>query len=392
MNLSFGQKIICFIISIIAINNIIPTYCIYKPSYSGLLLFALGLLGQAVIFHFKYSRIFCFDKKIFIYIILLLSLSCFQFFFNSEFLLITGIEFISIYFLLSFFLFKYEMKDQVVHYFIMLTTCLFSFSLVEYVFHLLGQDFIMAPYLERGEDSGQIYAQGIFNLYRLNVIVPRFQGLFKEPGHLGVCAGLLLYSWRKLSNYQRIVWTISGLLSLSLAFYILAFGALLFNMSKLNVKQTVLSLSIIILCGLEIYSFTSEIVDEMIIMRVEEYIEDGDNRSTADFNIELTKMFNTERYLYGYGNERFFASGYSWGNAGVKVDLYKYGCIGVLIIFIMSLLLILKNRYSSLKYKLLCIVLFCMCYYSGDIKFALYFWLILFYVGDQQTVKYNLML
>lgn len=384
MPLTIQQKLFCIIICLTTFNQIIPVYCIYKPSSLGIYFFSIGILLQILLLmRHKITQKMQLNKKILLYLFLLLCLSVFQGVTHSNFILLSGIEFISFYFILTFFLLDNRMKSYLLSLFLSLATVLFFCALFEYILYLFGVDYILAPFLERGEDSEQFYAQGIFNLYRLNVLVPRFQGLFKEPGHLGVCAGLLIFAWRKLTLFQRIVWMTSGILSLSLAFYILAFVALLYNISKYSFMKSLMGLSSVIIVSIIIYNSTKDIANEMIFGRIEEYIEEGDNRSTSDFNNDLASMFDSSSWIYGYGSEKFFSSGYAWGNAGIKVDIYKYGCVGVGILLMMGFILSSLIHVETKKDRLVCILLFLMCYYSGDIKFGLYFWLILYFILDR---------
>lgn len=389
MILTFQQKFFCIIIGIIAFNQIIPGYCIYKPTSLGLFLFGVGFLLHMtfLIQHQVYKKIL-FKRRILIYLFFLLCLSVFQYVYNSNFLLLSGIEFISFYAIVTFFSSNYKVKGFILSFFLLVATWLFFFALIEYIFYLLGIDYILAPYLERGEDSGQVYAQGLLNLYRLDTITPRFQGLFKEPGHLGVCAGLLIFAWKKLNCFQRLVWTLSGILSLSLAFYILASVALLYNVVRLSICKSLMTMCGVAIIILIAYNgLFKDIADAMIINRVETYAEEGDNRSTGDFNSELVSMFDSSKWIYGYGAEHFFSSGYAWGNAGIKVDIYKYGCVGVIIILMMGFIMSSLIQTSTMKERFACFILFVMCYYSGDIKFGLYFWLILCFVFDKHIKK-----
>ena len=384
MNLTIQQKLFCITICLITFNQIIPVYCIYKPSLLGIYLFCIGILLQIwLLKRYKFNQKIQINKKILLYLFFLLCLSIFQGITHSNLILLSGTEFISFYFILTFFLLDNRMKSYLLSLFLLLATLLFFCALVEYILYLFGIDYILAPFLERGEDSGQFYAQGIFNLYRLNVLIPRFQGLFKEPGHLGVCAGLLIFAWRKLTLFQRIVWMISGILSLSLAFYILAFVALLYNASKYSFSKSLLVLGSVVTLSIVIYNSAKDIADEMIFARISEYIEEGDSRTTKDFNNDLSSMFDSSSWIYGYGSEKFFSSGYAWGNAGIKVDIYKYGCVGVGILLVMGFILSSLIHTEIKKDRLICILLFLMCYYNGDIKFGLYFWIILYFVLDK---------
>ena len=85
----------------------------------------------------------------------------------------------------------------------------------------MGINYYLASAIERGEGSGIIYSHGLFNIYPLFEFPPRFQGLFREPGFLGVCSALILFNYDKFPKKIYLHWLVGGLFSLSLFFYIL---------------------------------------------------------------------------------------------------------------------------------------------------------------------------
>lgn len=102
----------------------------------------------------------------------------------------------------------------------------------------------------------------------------------------------------------------------------------------------------------------------------------GDNRVTAAFESEFTKMFQSNIFLYGKGYVYFTKMDYVFGNGGVKAEIYKYGLIVVIVL--LSGFLALLNRYDySSREKLIIFFLYLLCFYSVDSKYTLHIYVLL---------------
>lgn len=262
-------------------------------------------------------------------------------------------------------------------------------GILEFVLYTyFGISFLLAEAVERGEESTQMYAHGIFNVFQLGELIPRFQCLFREPGFLGICAGLLLFKFQNLSWKVSLIWLFSGILSLSLAFYALAFVAFLYHIfiTKILFKPHYLITGTIIVAVLSVVLW--DILNDAIFLRIQDYIEYGDNRTTADLDRDLFKMFASSDFWFGYGYNNFAESGYVFGNAGIKAELYKYGIFNVCFFFMFFYLLLCAYPFT-LKQRLFLLFLYALCSYNGDTKYAFHIYLILLSLYQYENFTFN---
>lgn len=172
------------------------------------------------------------------------------------------------------------------------------------------------------------------------VLIPRFQSVFLEPGHLGSATTLLLMTqmgkWKKWWN---VVLIIASVITFSLAAYAILI-ALIFlsqwvqhkNVIKLLIVPVVLIA--VVVGGAMVYNGGDNMVNNMIVSRLEVDETTGDivgnNRVDKDFEKEFDKYIVSSDAFFGRDMEKNVRVG--TGNSGYRVFIYKYGLVGLFIL------------------------------------------------------------
>ena len=159
----------------------------------------------------------------------------------------------------------------------------------------------------------------------------RFSGLFDEPGIVGTISALLLaVNGASFSKWQNKVILLSGILSMSLAFYLLL--AILL-MSKISIRIITLSLLILVVFSIIFPKGSNVILDRYVYDRAYSVIYDTgsvNNRTTDEFDNEFERYIATSNILLGEGRgmaEEISNEGFSF-----KYFIYNYGLVAFLAI------------------------------------------------------------
>lgn len=191
-------------------------------------------------------------------------------------------------------------------------------------------------------------------------VLPRFQSVFLEPGHLGMVLSFLLYTQKfNLKRWYNVIMMISAILSFSLAAYVLIItGIIMINIIR-NKNSIFYILIAILFTFMSISVFVDRLDQEnmfnkLIIERLT--IEDGDiagnNRFSDDFEKEFKRKINTTDKWFGWQPD---FSIYGRGNAGYKRYIATNGIIGV-VVFVLFYLSCCKG-YGIYSYSLLLLYL-----------------------------------
>lgn len=212
------------------------------------------------------------------------------------------------------------------------------FSIIAWILYLVGIIDVSKVIEYKGYNLGThvlFFANANIGLE----MIPRFQGLLMEPGHLGMIISLLLYA----NNYKRkdicnIILFIGLVLTLSLAAYSLfIIGIVLHYLSNggRGSKASLLLFLIIIAYAIMVMlQNTDSVAYNLFLAKVVES-DNGffnANRYGTDFLQYYDKhMSDSFTALFGLGDafdiERFP------GNSGYRVGVISMGWIGVLILF-----------------------------------------------------------
>jgi len=213
------------------------------------------------------------------------------------------------------------------------------------------------------------YTGGLFN---------RFCGMFSEPGYVGTIAALLIiadnFNLKKINN---IILLIGGLLTLSLAFFILISIYIIGNFGKYLI-QFLVKLSIIkkmiffIFLVLSVaFVMKNEYTKRFILsrLRIEEGWIRGDNRASDEFNVHYKQFLNMgfEKKLFGLGNNAHVNT--NTDVSSYKGIIYNYGFLGFSLII--GFLLIYGIYFFRKKSGILFMLLFVLSLYQRASFFAI---------------------
>lgn len=250
-----------------------------------------------------------------------------------------------------------EIKLYILKIYVNVTTCLVLISLIGWILLICG---IPLPYYV--DNSNVYYTHVVYYIFNLNMtsdnLIPRFAGLFLEPGHLGtMCIFLLYIDGFKLSKIKNIILLFGALASFSLAAYgLLCIAIFLLLIQRGKIKWIIASGTVFVIIGIISYQYNygDNLLYTYIYSRLE--IKDGElagnNRTTSYFDVELNKYSKTSQIWLGKG-QAAFGSGenaginITLGCAGYKRYFFIRGIIGItlLCLFIISYF----NQYASKK-------------------------------------------
>ncbi len=202
-------------------------------------------------------------------------------------------------------------------------------SIIEYIiFVFTGKGIVLSTYFREGTERDYYYKQYLFNfILDEQGIFPRFQSLAEEPGVIGTLSALFLFCVAKKKEYrfEYMVFLVGGLLSMSLAFYILLIIHLI------SIRVSIKSLIVIIVVSSSFAYFFQDMITELIVERV---VEKGISERTSDtLDAKFNKSWNDGTLWLGNGDIDF-VKGDIGSSAGAKNWIYQYGILGVLSIII----------------------------------------------------------
>ena len=248
---------------------------------------------------------------------------------------------------------KHQYREWIFIKFVRVNAILLIAGIIEYILALQGIKFFWGAY----ERYGVTFYQGIFmsipSYFSFSSV--RFMGLCNEPGYLGTLSFFVLITL-DYSKYKKeyVVYLIAGLLSFSLAFYVLYSAWMLMkNIGGIkNVKRLLPIAGIVILLSIPFGSY----FEERIIDRVnnKDDITDVDNRTSDVVDKKFEKYITSSDAIFGLGERNF----YNWKKqtgetcVGLKYVLFMEGIVGFTLMFLIFNLLFLKyNGYNRLSYK-----------------------------------------
>jgi hypothetical protein len=258
-----------------------------------------------------------------------------------------------------------NLKIDLFNFFTKAFAILLSISLIGWLFFLSGislQNFA-ANYNDYQYSYSNYY---FFLLNDLDAIlpVPRFSGVFLEPGHIGMIISFLLFGNKfDLKRKEVLVLFIGGIMTFSLAAYVLViFSALIFFVLNSNKPALNLIMTTGLLFGLFTYFTTldngNNVVNNLIIERLE--VKDdklvGDNRNTENFGIYYDRFMEGDDKYMGIGTVEFVKF-FDDGNAGYKVFMVQYGIVGTLLLFLFYFVMTIYNK-SKMAFMFLIIYFF----------------------------------
>lgn len=225
------------------------------------------------------------------------------------------------------------------------------------------------------------------------VLIPRFNSVCLEPGHLGTIGSLFLLAqignWKKWYN---IVILIATIFSFSLA----AYGLMLINLFVIawtkgkKILPSIIGIGIVcaaIVVGAIFYNDGDNMVNALILDRLE--VEDdgnisGNNRVTDEFQAEFDKYIQTSDVIFGRGES---LKKFGFGNSGYKVFLYDYGLITTLMVLFFYVVIIIPSKNHRAKIGML--VVFIAGFWIRAIPLYYYFLVPLYFFAYTDRSKYE---
>lgn len=239
---------------------------------------------------------------------------------------------------------SYELQSRIIKCFVWVLAILLTCSIVEYtIYETTGWGIVLGQATRVTTVRETHFVNLLFNLIGTDVRELgglRFQSIADEPGRLGTLCGMLLFlTWRVPSlRFPFIVFTISGIISFSLAFFVLL-GIFLITHVHVSLKKLAIGLVVI---GATIYVVYDRF-EEMIVMRVMaddegemEDIEEIDNRTTAAFDKYFNQAFENGQLWLGvglYNLPKQIDLESHGGSAGAKKWIFQYGFVALAILF-----------------------------------------------------------
>ncbi|MDY4410545.1 MAG: hypothetical protein SPE56_06965 [Prevotella sp.] len=245
----------------------------------------------------------------------------------------------------SVFSLKPEVRTRLARQFSVLMGCILIVSIPTWLLFVIG--FPLPSFTIEPPNGLYTFDNYFFFLSGDNEfeIMPRFQSIFLEPGHVGTMCALMLFTqvgnWRKWYNILMIV---ALLLSFSLAAYVL-FVIIIFTSMWMKGKRIflkLLSVAVLIVgvgIGSYFYNDGDNLVNQLILARLE--MDDtgklaGDNRVTPQFEGQYDDFIKSDDILFGrdYNIDKV-----GFGNSGYRVFIYNYGLVGVLLMVVFYLMM-----------------------------------------------------
>ena len=264
--------------------------------------------------------------------------------------------------------------------FVTILSIVYAIGLASYMLKILDMNIQLSTAISPNTSKfpysvyfGHIEESG-FNVYR-------FSSIFDEPGVVGTLNGLLLsVIGISKNNIRSIIILLTGLISFSLAFYVILILYLILNF---NFKQSI-AIGLIIL-GLGIV--TGDKLNSLIKSRllIEDWQLAGDNRTSAVFDSYFHYFLKSggKDLIFGKGPGSFFHIKEAEGVATYKIVIIDYGIIGVSLMLLFYLLCVFRENNSRLGWFYFLILL--LCFYQRPE--VLYYPYVVVFVGGLRYLK-----
>lgn len=338
----------------IAIHTLIATFYIPKNGVPFVLLFFLFLViylntpnkGRPTIKRSKESTIFLAGILV-VYSITTLFNFCPP----------LPIQLFSLVYAVFFLRVSYELQVRIIKCFVWVLAILLACSIVEFaIYETTGWGIVLGQATRVTTVRESYFTNLVFNLIGTSYIDARFQSIADEPGRIGTLCGMLLFlTWRVRSlRIPFIVFTISGIISFSLAFYVLL-SIFLVKHVRVSMKKMFVGIAVI---GATIY-VTYDRFEELIVMRIMadgevEDIEDVDNRTTEAFDKYFNRALENGQLWLGVGANNLpkgIELESRGGNAGAKKWIFQYGIVALALLFITFNKVFLRRLRRKPKFK-----------------------------------------
>ena len=209
----------------------------------------------------------------------------------------------------------------------------------------------------------------------------RFNGIFCEPGHLGMIIAFLIYiDGFKFNKKSTIILFITLLCTLSLAGYVLLGIGYFFHLLNNNFKKTIINIlkigCIIPLFYIPIKSYNNgnNLINELIFQRLE-YDETsgtiaGDNRASNSLKSYYNSL-TIDEFLFGVGQKKFSEDSSTglYAGSGYRIFIITNGIISVLITFFFYLNIVLYYNINIRKEYIFLLIIYSLAFIQRTYPF-----------------------
>ena len=268
-----------------------------------------------------------------------------------------------------------------------LIAILFGLCVLEFVLAVfLGISCIKHTPIYRFDTDAHYFYQGIITIfpYYYQFGLARFQAFTEEPGLVGtLCAFMLACLNIKEYKWQMAVFIMCGILSMSLAFYLIFVMWVVYN--SLNMKNAKYNLLLLVFIVAVCFLAQNEIT-ELVTGRIAEKgsISGLDNRSTETFKKAFDDFLTSSDVVLGRGLRTFHTmfdhTGDSGGNAGAKTFIYSYGLFSMILLFVTYTKCFLESNGRNTK-SFFILLIFWLSFYQREYWFTPYNLIPLFMYG-----------
>lgn len=296
---------------------------------------------------------------------------------------------IRIFYIISFYAFFRVKLEELKRFFDILAKGMGGFlivSMFSFLLYLIG-----FPLPSTDASYADLYSFTNYYLFLIDdrslfIIIPRFQSIFVEPGHLGTMLVMILFTqvgkWKRWYNVSMII---AMLISFSLAAYGLFVGVVFLGLwvrGRQFIKKTLYAIALfaIITAGSFYYNGGDNLLHDLIILRLE--VDDGemagDNRVTDDFKADYESLLQSSDVLFGRERNKE-----AFGNSGFRVFIYDYGLVGVALLVLFYLISLFNPENKKAVTAVLIIALLNFIIRANSLLYANF--IPLYYIA-----KYNL--
>ena len=285
-----------------------------------------------------------------------------------------------------------QLKEHLLALFTKTLSIILLISLITYLPNIFGLHLLPTISIQY---DGRLFNFDYLCLYS-NVIPPRFQGLFVEPGHVGMIIAMTLFcrGYDMKDKFNRVL-LLSLILSFSLSGYVLVvLGYIMYAYFDSNISFKTI-LVICFCCGVfALLAIKQEdnIFYQLIFKRLE--FEggniSGNNRYEPRFENFYELHMRNPQYLWFGMQDKFDISNFA-NNAGYKIYLIQNGIIS-LIFLLIKYATIATSKLSSKGIALLALYCFSFIqrpYAEWFIMYLLFICALPFLKSGKQPLQYS---
>lgn len=271
--------------------------------------------------------------------------------------------------IVSFFLHQ-EDQAKIFDYIVKIFVVISFPSLVYYIITvILGieipYEYLIPPH--QGKAASGLYYElrpmGLIIKNQYQTILPRYCGVFDEPGMIGTLSAIFLSATlkRKENKVWSILLVLEGILSFSMAFYILILINIIFismmkGIIQVSVTICLVAVGIILFLNIDFQNPQLKNIQNRIDISSRFFVKD--NRTNSEFEKEYRKMMDNAGYelLFGHGIGYVQTRPELSASFSYKLLIFEHGLIGAFLyigFFVLLAVFYYKLSKDNLNFLLL---------------------------------------